>query len=656
MEPIRLNEFLNYHFISALALAPDGAHAAFALSQSNDQNGYDSNLWLLSLKEERAFQFTASGKEKSFIWEDRETLLFPSGRKDEPHGTVFFRQRIGGGEATEAFRLPVKVSAFQGIGKGRYLITAPYQQNLPDPLDFEGEERNVVYKAMEAEEDYEVLDELPFWANGKGFTNKRRSRLYLYDETTDKLSAISPPLMNVEGITVAEDLSRVLFFGCEFDSVCDQTAAVHELNLEDLSDKVLLPSGRLHVDNAFYLDNAIILLATDQKRYGTSENTALYRLQPENNGYELILDPDMSFGNSVGTDSRLWGGISAKTSGNALYTIVTEQNASRLYVFRGGTLLPLTASKGAVDSFDVQGDRILFVGMRGMGLEEIYALDVRTGKEKRLTNINATLRNRYVGEPEKLSFTNSDGLSIDGWVIRPKDYDPGKTYPAILDIHGGPKTVYGEVFVHEMQHWASEGYFVLFCNPRGSDGRGNAFADLRGKYGTIDYRDIMEFTDEVLRRYPAIDPARLGVAGGSYGGFMVNWIIGHTDRFAAAVSQRSIANWISKTLTTDIGYYHNMDQMAATPWNGANRMWDFSPLKYADQIRTPTLFIHSNEDYRCWMAEGLQMFTALKLHGVPARLCLFKGENHELSRSGKPQHRVRRLQEMTEWFNQYLKA
>ena len=206
-----------------------------------------------------------------------------------------------------------------------------------------------------------------------------------------------------------------------------------------------------------------------------------------------------------------------------------------------------------------------------------------------------------------------------------------------------------------MQYWASEGYFVFFCNPRGSDGRGNEFADLRGKYGTVDYSDLMEFADNVLEKYPQIDQKKVCETGGSYGGFMTNWIIGHTDRFAAAVSQRSISHWISKCLTTDIGYYHNMDAMQSTPWTDFDKMWGFSPLKYADKCTTPTLFIHSGEDYRCWQSEGIQMFTALKYHGCEARLCYFKGENHELSRSGKPKHRIRRLKEITEWFDAHVK-
>lgn len=239
--------------------------------------------------------------------------------------------------------------------------------------------------------------------------------------------------------------------------------------------------------------------------------------------------------------------------------------------------------------------------------------------------------------------------------MKPVGYEEGKQYPAILDIHGGPRTVYGTVFYHEMQVWANQGYFVFFINPRGSDGRGNGFADINGKYGTIDYEDLMKFTDVVLERYPAIDQQRVGVTGGSYGGFMTNWIIGHTNRFKAAASQRSIANWISFAHTSDIGEFFTKDQQQADTWESVEELWWHSPLKYANQVTTPTLFIHSNEDYRCPYSEGLQMYSALVEHGVEARLCMFKGENHELSRSGKPRHRVKRLEEITNWMQQHLK-
>lgn len=166
----------------------------------------------------------------------------------------------------------------------------------------------------------------------------------------------------------------------------------------------------------------------------------------------------------------------------------------------------------------------------------------------------------------------------------------------------------------------------------------------------------MTFTDAVLDRYPALDPKRLGVLGGSYGGFMTNWIIGHTDRFAAANAQRSISNWISFYGVSDIGFYFAPDQTDANPWDSLEACWNQSPLKYARSVKTPTLFIHADHDLRCPLEQGLQMYTAIKEQGVDSRIVVFKEETHELSRSGRPKGRIKRLEEISRWFAHYLKG
>jgi dipeptidyl aminopeptidase/acylaminoacyl peptidase len=275
------------------------------------------------------------------------------------------------------------------------------------------------------------------------------------------------------------------------------------------------------------------------------------------------------------------------------------------------------------------------------------------GRGRQLSRFNErALRDSYVAKPEILN-VQREGYEVHGFVLRPKDYVPGKKYPVILDVHGGPKTVYGPVFYHEMQYWAGRGYFVIFCNPTGSDGRG-AFMDIRGKYGTIDYEDLMAFTDAALEAWPDMNAEELFETGGSYGGFMTNWIIGHTDRFRACASQRSISNWLSFGVS-DIGAEFVPDQNAADAWSDPEKLWFHSPLKYADRVKTPTLFIHAFEDYRCPIDQGYQMFAALIEHGVESRLVCFRGENHELSRSGKPSHRLKRLREITEWFDAHRK-
>jgi dipeptidyl aminopeptidase/acylaminoacyl peptidase len=177
---------------------------------------------------------------------------------------------------------------------------------------------------------------------------------------------------------------------------------------------------------------------------------------------------------------------------------------------------------------------------------------------------------------------------------------------------------------------------------------------LRGRYGTIDYEDLMAFLDHALDCFPEADRSRLGACGGSYGGFMCNWIEGHTDRFAAIASQRSISNWVSDFGTSEIGHTFDRNESGTDPWQGMEVLWNMSPLKYAANARTPILFIHSLQDYNCTVDQGLQMFAAMKHFGVPTRVCLFEGENHSLSRSGKPRHRLRRLSEIEAWFKRYL--
>ncbi len=350
-------------------------------------------------------------------------------------------------------------------------------------------------------------------------------------------------------------------------------------------------------------------------------------------------------------------GRSFKADNQKIYTTMTVWAGSDVYsIDNMGNRERITDFGGSIDCFDIHDNQLYFVGMKEGHLQELYHYDINHNTYTRLTHFNEAYENEHPYlAPQSIRYSY-EGNNYEGWIIYPEDYNPSRKYPAILEIHGGPKVVYGDIYNFEMQLFASEGYFVFFTNPRGSDGRGNAFADLYGKLGTIDYDDLMAFTDKVIEQVPQIDVNHIGVTGGSYGGYMTNWIIGHTNRFRCAVSQRSISNYVSKSLTTDIGYYHNMAQTMATPWDHVERMWFHSPLQYANQCTTPTLFIQSDEDYRCYQADAFQMYQALVLNGCTARMCLFHHENHELSRSGKPIHRIKRLEEMLHWFDIYLKG
>ncbi len=667
MKNIQLEDFTKYNFLSSLNYSPKGDSACFVVSNCNlEDNTYDSNLWLYDLTLNKYHQLTAFNKERSYIWlQDNETILFQGVRdskdkkklEDGDEFTQFYKLNIRGGEAVKAFKIPMLVDTIVEVDEDTFLFTGIHKVGGKSSIGLSDAEKAEELKCRKEEKDYEVLDEIPFWSNGGGFTNKKRSGLYKYVVSTEEINLITDEYTSVMSLELSEDKSKAVFAASSYKDKAEINDELYIYNIK--LDKLSLINGEEKFSYSYvnFMDeDKLIVLGSDMKEYGINEDGKIYLIDI-NTKIKTLLTPDFdkSTWNSVGSDCRYGGGKSIVRDSKYLYFITTEIDSS--YINRiniDGNIEKISFNKGSVDCFDIKNGNILFIGLRNQKLQEIYSL--KDDIECEISKFNQWIHDELkISKPERVEVETEPGVVIEGWVLKPVDFEENKKYPAILDIHGGPKTVYGEVFYHEMQLWANMGYFVFFCNPRGSDGHGRAYADIRGKYGTIDYHDIMTFTDIVLDKYKNIDVNNVGVTGGSYGGFMTNWIIGHTDRFKAAASQRSISNWISKFCTTDIGFYFVDDQNGGTPWSNVDKLWYHSPLKYADKVKTPTLFIHSEEDYRCWLAEGIQMFTALKYHGVEARLCMFRGENHELSRSGKPKHRIRRITEITNWFEEHLK-
>ncbi|MBB6448579.1 acylaminoacyl-peptidase [Geomicrobium halophilum] len=285
-----------------------------------------------------------------------------------------------------------------------------------------------------------------------------------------------------------------------------------------------------------------------------------------------------------------------------------------------------------------------------------YMISLKDGKVKKQTDANASyLSEVELQEPEIMTFTSRDGWQVQGWFMYPYHYQPGDKYPLILEIHGGPHAMYGYSFFHELQVLTGLGYAVLYTNPRGSHGYGQTFVDaVRGDYGGKDYSDLMNAVEETIKHYAFIDESRLGVTGGSYGGFMTNWIISHTNRFHAAITQRSIANWISFYGVSDIGYYFTKWEIGEHLLDDPQKLWDHSPLKYAREVDTPLLILHGEKDFRCPIEQAEQWFTVLKYNDKEVEFVRFPEANHELSRNGPPHLRKARLNEMVAWFQRYL--
>ena len=322
------------------------------------------------------------------------------------------------------------------------------------------------------------------------------------------------------------------------------------------------------------------------------------------------------------------------------------------------TIERLTTEPGISGGFglDSAQTKVVYVWGTLWSSGQVWLKDLVTGSTRALTNFDADLFEEIEwGTIEEVAFKGPDDNDLSGWILKPPAFDPGQHYPSILEIHGGPMTQYGRGFMHEFHYFAANGYVVYWTNPRGGQGFGEAFsAAINNQWGTVDYADLMAWTD-ILQQQPYIDPERMAVTGGSYGGYMTLTIIGHTTRFKTAVAQRVVSNFISFYGSSDMNWLtENLLGSETTPWQDFDNYWQQSPISRIGSVTTPTLLIHSEQDMRCAQEQAEQVFVALQKRGIDAELVLFPDEEHGLSRSGRTDLRVARLEHMLRWFDTYL--
>ncbi len=385
-----------------------------------------------------------------------------------------------------------------------------------------------------------------------------------------------------------------------------------------------------------------------------------------------------TFGDSAIDDQRVGHGghLFWSSDGRQIYSQASGRGSTLVYSVpaEGGTPRVVAGGRRRIYalSMDRERRRIALAGSDPATPGDLFVHDTAGGQDARLTELNASLlREVELAAPEEFSFKGADGWDIHGWIIRPSPHpehlkrSPGTEAPlawadgpapAILEIHGGPMAMYSWSFFFEFQLLASHGYAVVFTNPRGSTGYGRRFsAAVNGDWGGKDFQDVMAGLDAAVAA-GWVDPDRLGVAGGSYGGYMTNWAIGHTDRFKAAVTMRCVSNLASIFGTGDLDWILTIDTMNAVPWKDLDRLMERSPITYVERITTPLLILHSDRDLRCPISEGEQMFTALKLLGREVRMVRFEGQSHDLSRSGHPRSRAIRLRHIVSWFISHIRT
>lgn len=658
MKKIDIDSFTDICLIGSPRFSEDGRFAAFLLKRpSLVENAYRSDVYLLERESMSVSALTASGQVTGFCWSSPETILFSAAlgqpyqdlRRDDREFSVYYEIHINGGEAEEAFCIPLPVKELHPLGAGRFLARTFCRRDWMDFYRLLPQERRAQARAY-SQACCTVFEDYPFLGDGQSNISARRMGLWLYDRPSGALEPLTEPDFHVSGYDIRNGL--LVYAGAAYGGQAQPLdSGVYLRGLEDGGVKCLAEPGGWAVDCLGFLEDTVYLARTDTRPGPARGYPELCFVDPVSGRASRAAAFEHGFGKStIACDSQAVEGQLICRSGERLYFCTTVDEESCICSLdKTGAVRCEIHTRGACGGFDVLEGQILWSGQRDGGLQELYL------GERQVTFFNqAFLSKHTVVRPERLSCAAPDGTELRGFVMKPSAYRPDRRYPAILSIHGGPCTTYSDVYFHEMQVWANRGYFVFFCNPRGSDGRGEDFANIHGRYGEVDYEDLMAFLDGALLAYPEADPRRLGVVGGSYGGFMTNWIVSHTGRFACAVSLRSVSNWTTLEFLSDIGQKFVRRELGATTETSMPELWRRSPLRYASGAKTPTLLIHSDHDFRCHMVESVSMYNALLRAGVETRLCLIKGESHGLSRTGRPLQRIVRMEKMQEWLDAHL--
>ncbi len=633
---LELGDMARFMMASNPQLSPDASRLAYVVTRI-EGDGYDTTIMIVDASDSSLLKFLSGKKDRSPRWSpDGKRLLFLSdrGMEEGEKGTGVWLLPIVGGE-------PRKVAHMEGgVEQPRW--------------GADGGRVYFISNVGEEDPDVKVVDSVPIWFNGAGFVHHRRKHLHVLEIESGEVEPLTEGDRSVACIAPSRYGGKVAY-AMEARGLSPWE---HVLKVYDIH------SGR-HDEVVYNVSvNAIcwapnedeVLFLGHDRRNGYPTHVGLWVVNDEGVPRNLTesLDRGCSRHHYYDLRSPYAGMPEPVWEGNSIYFPVSDGPHFHLYAYRYAQdqIDEVIAGDFSIEEFSVRKGRIAYSRVATTRPAEIWVHN----PELCVTKFNDfILKDLSLREAEHFEFTQRDETRVEGWILKPHGFRKRKKYPAVLDIHGGPRSKFGDSMMFEHQLYAAEGYGVIYLNIRGSDGYDQEFADIRGAYGVWDYEDLMKGLDYALEEFKWIDGERLGVTGLSYGGFMTNWVVTHNDRFKAAVSQNSISSWPAFFGTTDIGFHFAPDQIGGSPWSNLEGYIEKSPITYASDVSTPILFVHSLHDYRCWIDQSIQFYTALKYLEKPTRLVLFMEGHHTFRSVGRPSIREKRLEVMLDWFNQYLK-
>jgi dipeptidyl aminopeptidase/acylaminoacyl peptidase len=655
-------DIYNIALVNDARISPDGSQVVYVRTElDREKNDYRSSLYLVSTAGGDARRFTsADAKDTTPRWSpDGTRIAFLSNRSGS---NQLWSISVAGGEATRLTDLPEPVTTFAWSSKGdRLAFVSKADQQKIDDAKARGEKD-------EPKSDAVRITRLRYRSDGTpGFLDNKPTHIWSVAADGTSTKQLTSGEFDDAGPAWSPDDSQIVFVanrneerekkrGSEIwvmPSAGGEPAPVVAGVTSDFANPAWSPDGRL-----------IAIEGHNNAATGGAIGADVWVVQPDGTGLRNVTAAlDRTVGDNSLSDTASGASVElvwSPDSRSVLYSLSDSGNAHvrRVDIASGETTLVLGGSR-RVMNFSASADRSKLAFVVGTPVVpcDVHVSNADGSGETRLTMVNEEfLSTVLVSEPEEIHVPShaDDHADIHGWIMKPIGFEAGKKYPLVLEIHGGPHGMYANAYFHEFQLLAAQGYVVVYGNPRGSQGYGSDFSSCtKGVWGSSDMPDVMALVDYTIEQ-GYVDASRLGVTGGSYGGFLTNWIIGHTDRFKAAVTQRPVSNLHSFYGTSDIGSTFGDYETGGTPWANTEQFIKMSPIAYVDKIKTPLLIVHSEEDYRCPIEQAEQLFVSLKMLNQTVELLRFPDESHGLSRMGKPTHRVERLQAIAGWFEEYL--